>query len=65
MRVSRHTAVTVDYQTLDGLPVRVEASGFFARVLQHEIDHLDGVLTLDRASSPDNVRPADDPPPEE
>jgi len=33
----------------DGKPVRLEASGLEARVLQHEIDHLDGVLILDRA----------------
>jgi peptide deformylase len=33
-----------------GDPVRLEASGLEARVLQHEIDHLDGVLILDRAS---------------
>ncbi len=33
---------------LDGDPVRIEASGLEARVLQHEIDHLDGVLILDR-----------------
>jgi peptide deformylase len=32
-----------------GEPVRVEASGLEARVLQHELDHLDGVLILDRA----------------
>ena len=35
--------------TLDGEPVRIEASGLEARVLQHEIDHLDGVLILDHA----------------
>jgi peptide deformylase len=34
---------------VDGEPVRLEASGLEARVLQHEIDHLDGVLILDRA----------------
>lgn len=34
---------------VDGEPVRIEASGLEARVLQHEIDHLDGVLILDRA----------------
>ncbi|HEX6228822.1 MAG TPA: peptide deformylase, partial [Solirubrobacterales bacterium] len=34
---------------LDGEPVTLEASGLEARVLQHEIDHLDGVLILDRA----------------
>ncbi len=33
----------------DGEPVQIEASGLEARVLQHEIDHLDGVLILDRA----------------
>jgi peptide deformylase len=32
-----------------GEPLTVEASGLEARVLQHEIDHLDGVLILDRA----------------
>ena len=34
--------------TLDGEPVTQEATGFHARVVQHEIDHLDGVLFLDR-----------------
>ncbi|HET8862399.1 MAG TPA: peptide deformylase [Solirubrobacterales bacterium] len=34
---------------VEGEPVRIEASGLEARVLQHEIDHLDGVLILDRA----------------
>ena len=34
---------------LDGEPMQIEASGLEARVLQHEIDHLDGVLILDRA----------------
>ena len=33
-----------------GAPMTIEASGLEARVLQHEIDHLDGVLMLDRAS---------------
>ncbi|HVO54322.1 MAG TPA: peptide deformylase [Solirubrobacterales bacterium] len=34
----------------DGAPIVIEASGLEARVLQHEIDHLDGVLILDRTS---------------
>lgn len=33
----------------DGEPIRLEASGLEARVLQHELDHLDGILILDRA----------------
>jgi len=36
---------------LDGEPVMVEAEGFEAVVLQHEIDHLDGVLFLDRVAN--------------
>ncbi len=34
---------------VDGEPIRLETSGLEARVLQHELDHLDGVLILDRA----------------
>jgi peptide deformylase len=30
------------------MPVRIEAEGLLARIFQHEIDHLDGVLILDR-----------------
>jgi peptide deformylase len=33
-----------------GEPIMIEASGLEARVIQHEIDHLDGVLILDRTS---------------
>ena len=44
--VRRATAVTVE---ADGL--RVDATGFEARALQHEIDHLDGLLFLDRVES--------------
>ena len=33
-----------------GEPILIEASGLEARVIQHEIDHLDGVLILDRTS---------------
>jgi peptide deformylase len=40
---------TVTGLDLDAEPVRIEASGLEARVLQHEIDHLDGVLILDHA----------------
>lgn len=54
--VVRPQAVTVEYITLDGSPARVEAEGFFARVLQHEIDHLDGILTLDRAAGPEDIQ---------
>jgi len=37
----------------DGEPVEVDAEGLEARVIQHEIDHLDGVLIVDRAGKDD------------
>jgi peptide deformylase len=49
MDIERPMHVTVTALDVDGEPVRIEASGLEARVLQHEIDHLDGVLILDRA----------------
>jgi peptide deformylase len=49
--VSRFTAVRVDYLDRRGEPRSLELTGFAARVIQHENDHLDGVLTLDRAPS--------------
>jgi peptide deformylase len=49
MDVERPLHASFSGLDLDGEPVRIEASGLEARVLQHEIDHLDGVLILDRA----------------
>jgi peptide deformylase len=37
---------------LDQKPVRIEADGWFARVFQHEFDHLDGTLYVDRLAEP-------------
>ena len=48
VEVERPTAVTVLGQDISGEPLRIEASDLLARVLQHEVDHLDGVLILDR-----------------
>jgi len=49
MDVERPLHARIAGRDVDGQPVWVEASGLEARVLQHEIDHLDGVLILDRA----------------
>ncbi len=49
MDVERPLHARIDGLDVEGEPVRIEASGLEARVLQHEIDHLDGVLILDRA----------------
>jgi peptide deformylase len=48
VEVERPTAVKVSAQDASGDPLELEASGLLARILQHEIDHLDGVLILDR-----------------
>lgn len=46
--VSRNCTITCEAVDLTGNPLRIEAEGLLARVLQHEIDHLDGLLILDR-----------------
>ena len=49
--VTRPVEVTIEALSPDGEPVRIEADGMLARALQHEVDHLDGVLFIDRLSS--------------
>jgi peptide deformylase len=51
--VERYLHLRVGARDEHGAPLTIEASGLEARVLQHEIDHLDGVLMLDRASRQD------------
>ena len=48
--VERAERVTLEASDLDGSPVRIEAEGLQAVCFQHEIDHLDGVLFIDRIS---------------
>jgi peptide deformylase len=50
VEVDRPVHVRVRAQDERGHPITVEASGLEARVIQHEMDHLDGVLILDRTS---------------
>jgi peptide deformylase len=47
--VERATAVNVKGFNRRGQPVKIKANGWLARIFQHEIDHLDGVLFVDRA----------------
>ena len=49
--VERHVRVRVSATDAAGEPVDYEAEGLEARVIQHEIDHLDGVLIVDRAQN--------------
>jgi peptide deformylase len=50
-KVRRAECVVVEGQDLSGEGIRLEAKGLAARVFQHEIDHLDGVLFCDRLSA--------------
>ena len=47
--VNRPQGVTIKGRDRRGKPVRIKANGWLARIFQHEIDHLDGVLFTDRA----------------
>lgn len=49
--VERAAAVRVEALDREGKPVSIEAEGLLARILQHEVDHLDGILFLDRVSA--------------
>jgi peptide deformylase len=49
--VSRKAQVKVQGVDIDGNPVDIEAEGLLARCLQHEIDHLNGILFIDHISS--------------
>lgn len=46
--VPRATSATVEALDHRGQPVKIQAGGWYARILQHEIDHLDGTLYIDR-----------------
>lgn len=49
--VERSVGVRVEARDPEGNEVSVDAEGLFARALQHEVDHLDGVLFIDRVSA--------------
>lgn len=47
-KVPRHNKIRVKALTLDGREIRFKATGFLARVIQHEIDHTNGMVFIDR-----------------
>ncbi len=49
--VPRAAEITVSFDDLRGMRQTITATGFEARVIQHEIDHLDGILFIDRVIS--------------
>ncbi len=54
--IRRAEKVVVKGQDVRGKAIKVKAEGWFARILQHEIDHLDGILFLDRLDRPEDLR---------
>jgi peptide deformylase len=49
--IERAKSVVVNAQSLDGAKIEIDASGLLARAIQHEVDHLNGILFVDRMSS--------------
>ena len=49
--ITRPSAVQVRAVGIDGTPMNLKAEGLLARVIQHEIDHLEGILFVDRVSA--------------
>ena len=45
--VKRAERITLEYQDVDGLPQTLEADGLIAACIQHELDHLQGILFID------------------
>lgn len=61
--VDRSTAVTVIGKNRRGQPIKIKAKGWLARIFQHEIDHVNGILFLDRAERV--YKPEEEPIPEQ
>jgi peptide deformylase len=57
--VERNVEVVVKGFNAKGDPIRIKANGWLARIFQHEIDHTNGVLYVDRATKMWEVRPED------
>ncbi|MDR5675487.1 MAG: peptide deformylase [Armatimonadota bacterium] len=57
--VRRATRVTVRGKNRRGRTVTVRADGWLARIFQHEVDHLDGILITDRVESPADIHYVD------
>jgi len=58
--VRRAWKITVKGQDLDNKDIRIKAEGYLARILQHEIDHLDGILFVDLVEDKATLRRSDD-----
>lgn len=52
--VSRHKSIRVKAQDRYGKPIRMRLHDWTARIVQHEVDHLEGVLYIDKLTKPEN-----------
>jgi peptide deformylase len=53
--VPRYASLSLSYTTVDGKQVSADYEGFIARIIQHEMDHLNGILFLDRLDSTKDI----------
>ena len=53
--VERHQSIRVRAQDRHGRKIRLRLNDWTARIVQHEIDHLDGILYIDRLTAPENL----------
>jgi len=61
-KVKRYSNIMVEAYDRNGQPLSFAANHFFARVIQHEVDHLNGILFIDKAHDIYDVPPADESP---
>lgn len=54
-QVERYTHIAYSATTVDGKKISGEATGFLARVIQHEVDHLNGILCLDNVKEDEKI----------
>lgn len=55
-KVKRHKKISLTYYNQEGKKAKLTASGMMARVIQHEVDHLDGILFIDKAIEVENKK---------
>jgi len=53
--VPRHSSINVRYSSRDGNLIEVKYSGFIARIFQHELDHLNGIVFIDRVANTHDI----------
>ncbi|MFN6161443.1 MAG: peptide deformylase [Planctomycetota bacterium] len=58
--VKRNKSLRIHAYGIDGVEIRADVDGFLARIIQHEIDHLDGVLFIDRVLEENRKQLADE-----